>query len=446
MKKKIVYIFLFIFIVIFIMSFKLSLQINNFNENEVMRSINYLSSDVFKGRLAGTFENKICAAYIRDQFKQNGLKPYTKDYYENFPVTFPKLLPGKPFLKVFNNKGNLIKQYVYGTDYKEDMLSFKQNKICFNYNNKITYGSSYIKVSSGGNIFVFYCPENNNISFRSSYSQNSPIALLILISKKTYNDFKNLLADGCSIDCSVPCTESKTNINNVIGYIQGKDNKLPPIIISAHFDHLGEDFSSNIYSGALDNASGISFVLEMTKYIKSLGVPERNIIFIGFNAEEFGLLGSNYFVDRYKNEVKSSEVFNFDMIGSNAVPLSIVGGKNDNKNTGLIKDLSKICIDSKIKYNCLFEDASDHASFRKFGIDAVTFCDSDMSKIHTPFDKPQNISKTAIKNCFTVFSKELLPLAFKHNYFILYSNQIWMFSLGICITLTIFLIYKDIYK
>jgi hypothetical protein len=128
-----------------------------------------------------------------------------------------------------------------------------------------------------------------------------------------------------------------------------------------------------VYNGALDNASGIAFMLEFSKYIKSLGTPERTIIFIGFNAEEFGCLGSEHFAIKYASQLKGAKVYNFDMIGSSAVPLTIMGGKGDNDKTEFLRSVMSTCIKEKVDYNFIFEDSSDHEAFRKNNIDAYLF-------------------------------------------------------------------------
>jgi Zn-dependent M28 family amino/carboxypeptidase len=200
--------------------------------------------------------------------------------------------------------------------------------------------------------------------------------------------------------------------------------------LSAHFDHIGTDLSGNVYSGALDNASGTAFILEMSKYIKSLGKPERSIIFAAFNAEEFGCLGSKAFVDKYINSLKGGKVLNFDMIGTNnAVPLYIMGGRKDTQNSPLIKETSDICSENKINFNYLFEDASDHEYFRKQDIDAITLSDSDTTRIHTPDDKASFISSNNIDRCFKVASTEVIKYGFRYNFLLLYYKQIFFISL-----------------
>ena len=161
--------------------------------------------------------------------------------------------------------------------------------------------------------------------------------MYIMIIKATLSSLKNLLDNDNTVDCFIPYTASETSINNVMGYLKGSDTSSPPIIVSAHFDHIGTDLNGTIYNGALDNASGLSFMLEMSKYLTSLGKPERSILFLGFNAEEFGCLGSNQFIMEYKNDIKNSKVFNFDMIGSNnPASLCIMGGKKDTRSESVV--------------------------------------------------------------------------------------------------------------
>jgi len=47
----------------------------------------------------------------------------------------------------------------------------------------------------------------------------------------------------------------------------------------------------------LDNASGVTTILEMAKAFKSLKItPKRSVLFIAFTAEESGLLGAEFYV------------------------------------------------------------------------------------------------------------------------------------------------------
>jgi len=107
---------------------------------------------------------------------------------------------------------------------------------------------------------------------------------------------------------------------NVIGYIEGNDPVLKnePLIIGAHYDHIGNIKAvdgDSIANGANDNASGSVAVMLLAKALKDKN-PTRPILFVLFDAEEQGLLGSKYLAEKLKSEdVKPYLVFNIEMLG-----------------------------------------------------------------------------------------------------------------------------------
>lgn len=430
MKNKLLTSLLIIFCLLLTFSFQIYISIHSFNNNSVKKYIDYLSSDNLKGRLAGTIENDTAALYIKSQFEDNNLKPYEGSYFQQFETVYPHKTKEKPYLTVTDSKGFLIKEYKYGIDYKEDLLNFKKNNVSFNKKDKIAFSNGHLQIQQNNDYFLFYVAEDNKLTFRSSFINSSPFSMYIMTTKNTVSELKDYLKQDYTINCFIPFETKKTSLNNITAYIEGKNPLSPPIILSAHFDHIGVDLGGNIYSGALDNASGTAFLLELSKYVKSLGKPDRNIIFVGFNAEEFGCLGSTAFVDKYKDNLKGSKVINFDMIGSDQpVPLYIMGGSKDTENSPLIKETADICSKNKIEFNYLFEDASDHEYFRKQGIEAITLSDSDISRIHTPSDKSSFISSNTINRSFKIASREIVKYGFGNNLLIIYYKELILISL-----------------
>lgn len=430
MKKRITAFCLLLFFFLLMYNLNIYMNVHSFNHNAVKENISYLSSDYFKGRLSGTTENIEVSSFIKNQFEKNGLLPYDGNYFDQFETNYPHRLNDIPFLKIFDGKGGLVKEYKYGIDYKEEMLNFKKNSFTFTKKNPIKVSEGMLQVTVASDSLVFFVPNNESLDFRSSFVglDTRFQSLYIMVTKDTLNEIKSYTEKNYKVACYIPFDIRKTTLNNVVGYIKGKNALAPPIIISAHFDHLGNDLSGKVYEGAFDNASGTSFILELNKYIVSLGKPDRNIIFAAFNAEEFGCLGSEHFVQKYSKVLKGAKVYNFDMIGSSNVPLSIMGGSMDTNNTPFMHSISTTCINEKINYKLIFEDASDHEAFRKNDIDAITFCDADLSKIHTPEDKAKYISTLAIDRCFKVASKEILKQGFSSNPFIIYNKNLLIFS------------------
>lgn len=107
---------------------------------------------------------------------------------------------------------------------------------------------------------------------------------------------------------------------NVVAQIEGSDGDLrnSPVIIGAHYDHIGlikAVDGDNIANGANDNASGSIAVLQLAKRLqdkKNL----RPILFVLFDAEEKGLLGSKHLAKKLKEMgITPYIVFNIEMIG-----------------------------------------------------------------------------------------------------------------------------------
>ena len=104
---------------------------------------------------------------------------------------------------------------------------------------------------------------------------------------------------------SIGTTSSHRRVDswNVIARLEGSDPVLRDehVVYIAHVDHFGigvEVDGDAIYNGAHDNASGTAIVLEIARAFASLETkPRRSVLFLIPTAEEWGLLGSDYFVE-----------------------------------------------------------------------------------------------------------------------------------------------------
>ncbi|MFX1444633.1 MAG: M28 family peptidase [Promethearchaeota archaeon] len=70
--------------------------------------------------------------------------------------------------------------------------------------------------------------------------------------------------------------------------------------------------------GALDNASGMSIVFELSSFFKINPLNNFNIWFCQFSAEEIGTMGSRNFIDKYEYQFVKGKTFqiNFDMVSA----------------------------------------------------------------------------------------------------------------------------------
>lgn len=223
---------------------------------------------------------------------------------------------------------------------------------------------------------------------------------------------------------------------NVIGIIEGSDPELKNsyLIISAHYDHLGIGQTvknDSIYNGALDNAIGVSVLLELAKTFASLEVkPKRSVIFIATTGEEKGLLGSSYYTENpivplYKTianvNIDGVAMFkDFESIVGIGAGLSTL--EKWVKSTAETYDLSLQDIPQQFKSFDAF-NKSDQLAFALAGIpsililegtknrtkstDEVTgaFIDYYLNYYHTPFDdfKQQIDCDAAVKHTKILF-------------------------------------------
>jgi Zn-dependent M28 family amino/carboxypeptidase len=104
---------------------------------------------------------------------------------------------------------------------------------------------------------------------------------------------------GTHADVQVDNTYRDVRSRNVVARLAGSDPKLrdESVIYSAHWDHFGHD-ERGTFHGALDNASGTAWLLEIASaFAKLPRAPRRSVLFLAVTAEEYGLLGSRYYVE-----------------------------------------------------------------------------------------------------------------------------------------------------
>ncbi|MEO9078716.1 MAG: M28 family peptidase [Rhodanobacter sp.] len=86
---------------------------------------------------------------------------------------------------------------------------------------------------------------------------------------------------------------------NVLAMLPGSDKPDEVVVYTAHWDHLGTDASRKghqVFSGAIDNGTGLSMLLEIADaFAHQPTPPERSVLFFMPTLEESGLLGSQYY-------------------------------------------------------------------------------------------------------------------------------------------------------
>jgi Zn-dependent M28 family amino/carboxypeptidase len=139
---------------------------------------------------------------------------------------------------------------------------------------------------------------------------------------------------GMSVDASIHNSIRSFNSQNVVAVWPGRKGH-EYVMYTAHWDSLGLDALSsghNIYSGAVDNATGAAGLLALALSFKRTDPkPERSIVFLATTAGQPDLLGSQYYVANPTLPLReTAAVINIDMLinGGRSRDVSILGFGN----------------------------------------------------------------------------------------------------------------------
>lgn len=194
---------------------------------------------------------------------------------------------------------------------------------------------------------------------------------------------------------SVSLDRPKRSGANVVAILKGSDPSLRReyIVIGAHYDHLGYGGSGSlagvraIHNGADDNASGTAGLLALAEALK-VERPKRSILFMAFDAEEHGLIGSARWLKSPSVPVDSiAAMINMDMIGRlNHSGSVVVGGIGSA--SGFRDMVSARVLESGLNV-ALDPDGygpSDYSSFYSAGVPVLNF----FTQTHPDYHKPSD--------------------------------------------------------
>lgn len=411
------------------------------SSDRILESIKELSSEKYDGRFTGSVGNKLASDFIASYFKKIGLisPDGIVDYRQYYQQTVLNL-NSEPILRIVDSNGKTLKQYKYLKDFS--IIPYRNSKI----NGVISANGLYINdadvlnddnrsltdkiilipeslrsellsgysfqniLASSKNIkaaifeYDLNNPKNEVKHFTKNVSLPTPAVydnenglVYTTCTSVAFKEILNYCNSGNSIHLKVDYSLTKVKIPNIIGLIPGSDpeKRKEYIIISAHFDHLGDNKNGTYNPGALDNASGVASLMEIAKTIKESKIkPKKSIMFVAFNGEEEGLVGSTYFVSSSLCPPEDSVVINLDMVGhKNDNPLTFYYSRP----TKLLKELCTYADFLGIKFVNDVGDRSDHAPFESKNIQSVTCIEWETSEYHSYLDTPDKIDKNDVK-------------------------------------------------
>jgi hypothetical protein len=187
---------------------------------------------------------------------------------------------------------------------------------------------------------------------------------------------------------------------NVGAILPGTDPKLKDewVLLSAHFDHLGKR-GNLLFPGADDNASGVAMLLEVAERFALRKVkPKRTLVFVAFDQEETGLLGSTYFATHAPLPFRELKAFLVaDMLGRSMANVmdEYVFALGSERSPELRKLLERAEPPKGLRIGRLGADLvgtrSDYGPFRDRRVPFLFFSTGQHPDYHAPTDLPERI-------------------------------------------------------
>lgn len=217
--------------------------------------------------------------------------------------------------------------------------------------------------------------------------------------------------------------KEELTLRNIAVVLTGTDPKLEKeyIVVGAHYDHLGinSDYqgqypNGTIFHGADDNASGVATVMEVFKRLQTEPRNKRSVLFLFFDGEENGLLGSEYFVNHLPETIPLSAIkamVNLDMVGRYDNELQILMSQSSDKGKEYIEKLAtRTSLHISTPERSYFATYSDHYPFYKKGIPVVFFFTGTHPDYHKPSDTANKINYNAMKSIAELVEDLVLDL------------------------------------
>lgn len=305
----------------------ISLIVESFSISRTSENLKKLCSAEFEGRRVGTAGHDRAQAWLIEQMRRNGLS----SEISIVPGVTVRDLYAAPMLSRVTKDGKLIQAYRHRTDFSEYLRSADQPELLQGLAQRDTNASL-----EGRWMILDGSPRGEEFTQLAEKLYDRGAIGILIPQRPTAEGYlpKQLMSqvpvdipvlsvraerlpefEGSHVRASVPLHTSFVEAGNVIVNLPGMDPSFEtaPLIVGAHFDAVGDDPNGHRIQGAGDNAAGVAVVMEVARVIANLPVrPRRTILFVAFDAEEVGAVGSRVLANALKEQGYTPLVINLD--------------------------------------------------------------------------------------------------------------------------------------
>ncbi len=283
----------------------------------------------------------------------------------------------------------------------------------------LTYEAKIHAIRSGGQGILYYDGESDGskIEVKSVDASGKSIESIFVarITGKVYDKLSDGAEDGVfggariRVKIGFPYLAGE----NIIAYIPALKSK-ECLIIATGYDGYGRYGESGYAPGVIDNASGVSGLLELSKKLSESNLlPRKNIVFMFLDGEKTGAAGMNEYINNPLFPLEKTEFIFLNNLGwknSNKTELVYYAGSSSSEKLAemIIKDH---CTPNSFFYVDLFdiEDAyleGSHKALSQAGLSAVMLASASREELNgisaTPKDNMGQWNKTVFTENLSV--------------------------------------------
>jgi aminopeptidase YwaD len=278
------------------------------SKEKMRETLRELCSDKYGGRRMGTPSHDLVTDWIAKRFLDLGLGMRTNSFYTEDEFLD---LYSRPSLVELNDEGKVVKEFEHRVEFAEhprskELKHFSEGVVAIwseqtdssnkwlifdSRNGPDLYQFSKVVASLGASGVIISQSADKNGFFWKQLPAPSAVDVPVFFVRAEI--VPHLV--GKKVRAILPLRRNRVRGVNVIGELSGSDSSLKnsPLIVSAHYDAVGDDPSGHRFQGAGDNAAGLAVILELARILASSKViPRRTVQFVAFDGEEANASGS----------------------------------------------------------------------------------------------------------------------------------------------------------
>lgn len=450
-KRLIKPISLFCLVCLFFLMLGIRQANNSFDETilnveNIVRHMEELSTEEYFGRLAGSEGNQKALAYVASYFEEIGVEPAgpEQSYFQPFSVISPDIDTNPTFSIISMNNGSAQELTMYedynlipslsggGTEFsgeailvgsnllRIDPALIKDRIVVMDVGRLKQSSIDYVIQNGGEGIFICTDAEEYTGLEENEAEKSLDIAgktgesmLLGYLSGATYRGMLELV-DGqqpgngnrhigiidqvrIKVTMGFPIEDTA----NVLGKIEGKDADGRVLLLTADLDGTGEGTDGRYFPGAISGTSGLATLLETARVIASQeNLPYQTIVFIGFNAQQQGLSGSEYYIHNPIYDLDKTTIVHLGALGEKSLEgLKISSDNFDNR---IFKEkIEDYATDAGLMVETERSTQSTINHFRDMKISSVMLSDN-LYKLNSYQDTMEQVDESTLENASLV--------------------------------------------